>query len=202
MKGLVYKDLCNLKKSSLVFVIIIAFYLVLGFQSGDIDFMMMFLALFSVVLPVSAFAFDEHARWDKYALSMPVKRSSLVLSKYLLALLLAAVVLVVNTVCCMLVEKAAFSDALAKSGVLFCCSLLFSCIPFPLMFWLGSEKGRWAMVAMIILVVALVMLVRPEALHFSMATLQGLWVWLLLGAVVLCIGSIGVSIAIYQHKEF
>ena len=46
-------------------------------------------------LPISCMAYDERCQWDRYARSLPLSASVLVLSKYLLSLFLYAAVFVI-----------------------------------------------------------------------------------------------------------
>lgn len=52
--------------------------------------------LFSVMIPMSAIAYDDKAKWDRYALTMPVSRRDLVISKYLLALAFAGLAVLIE----------------------------------------------------------------------------------------------------------
>lgn len=96
MKGLILKDLLNLKAQYKVFVVMILFFVVFALMGDSHDTLGVILTMITIMLPITALAYDERSQWDKYALTMPVSRRDLVLSKYLLGLLLAGASLIVN----------------------------------------------------------------------------------------------------------
>ena len=88
MKGLLMKDLLNLKRQGGIILLVLAMYGLFAFSSGMSEVLGSMICVFGAMLPVTALAYDERAKWDKYALTMPVTRRQMVLSKYLLGLLL------------------------------------------------------------------------------------------------------------------
>ena len=52
--------------------------------------------LFTIMIPMVAMSYDDKSKWDRYALTMPVSRRDMVLSKYLLALAFAAFALLIT----------------------------------------------------------------------------------------------------------
>ncbi len=89
MKGLILKDLLNLRKQARIILLFVGFYFVLGMINQSGDSFGGVVALLFAMLAVTAMAYDERAGWDKYALTMPVSRRDLVVSKYLLGVLLS-----------------------------------------------------------------------------------------------------------------
>ncbi len=97
MTGLILKDFLVLRKALLSYVSIIVLYAVLAFfDIFQFSFIISFLQIMSAVLPLSAFAYDEQAKWDRYAMSLPIGRSAVVRARYLFVVLLALLVLVVG----------------------------------------------------------------------------------------------------------
>ena len=88
MIGLLIKDLFALKKQWRVLSVITIIYFVFSVASENLGMFSTVSIMYAVILPVTAMAYDEQCRWDKYALSMPLSRSKIVLSKYLLGILL------------------------------------------------------------------------------------------------------------------
>lgn len=92
MKGLIIKDLYNLRKQLVLYIIIGVIYSVIGVvakDSGGSSFIGLIL-IFSAMLPITAVSYDERAKWDKYGLTMPVSRRETVAAKYLLGVILTA----------------------------------------------------------------------------------------------------------------
>ena len=89
MKGLLLKDIINLKQQGKIYIFIIAIWFAIAITSRDGNFFGGVMTMFTVLVPISAAAYDDKAKWDRYALTMPISRWDLVLSKYLLALICA-----------------------------------------------------------------------------------------------------------------
>jgi hypothetical protein len=98
MKGLILKDLMNLKKQMRIYAVFMLFYAFFALYGKNASFMVGIIIIFCVMLPVAAFSYDERVKWDRYALSMPVSRLDIVLSKYLLTLMFVLAGLVLVTV--------------------------------------------------------------------------------------------------------
>ena len=99
MKGLLMKDLLNLKQTIRVWALLLALFIVIGFAQQSPIYVGSMLTVMLLLLPVNALAYDENCKWDAYALTMPVMRRDLALSKYLLVLLGAAVMAPLSAVC-------------------------------------------------------------------------------------------------------
>ena len=68
MTGLILKDALVLKKSLKSYLLLLAVYAVLTVTGlFSISFVAAFLEVIAMMLPMSAFAFDEQAHWDRYA---------------------------------------------------------------------------------------------------------------------------------------
>ena len=90
MKGFLYKDLAlfrNLGKSYL-FILAVFFVLTLLHIYPPV-FMFMMLSLLIGMFPSTSFSYDELAKWDRFAASVPGGRKKVVQGKYIFALLVA-----------------------------------------------------------------------------------------------------------------
>jgi ABC-type transport system involved in multi-copper enzyme maturation permease subunit len=96
MKGLLLKDLVNLKQQTKIYFIIIAVWLAIALTSKDGSFLGGMICVLSVMLPITTLSYDEKAKWDKYVLSMPIMRKQVVISKYILALALSFIGCVIS----------------------------------------------------------------------------------------------------------
>lgn len=158
MKGLLLKDWFVLWKQGRWMLLLALLYSVISVV-GDNLFFAGFTILFLSMLPLTALGFDERSHWDRYALTMPYTRRQLVLSKYLLAaigmgaavvwyLLLTAATLVFSS------EQMNVAGFLWMLGTMLGIGLLFTALCFPIVFRLGSEKGRlWFMLITVGLIV-------------------------------------------------
>lgn len=145
MRSLLYKDIVNLKQQFRFYLIILAFYVLLGIKAGDASFLGAIMTIFAVMLSVTACAYDEKAGWDKYALTMPFGVRELIGSKYLLALigvcLTAGIMLPVN-----LFAGMPLLEALALTASWIAIGLFYTEAILPVIFRFGVEKGRIMMI--------------------------------------------------------
>ena len=102
MKGLLMKDLLNLKQTIRVWALLLALFIVIGFAQQSPVYISSMLTVMVLLLPVNALAYDENCKWDAYALTMPVTRRDLALSKYLLALVGAGAMALLSAVCALM----------------------------------------------------------------------------------------------------
>lgn len=146
MIGLLIKDLLVLRKTMRLYLAMLVFYLVLT-VSGAFDYSMLtgFVSLFTMMLPISSFAYDELARWEKYAAALPVGRRGIVGSKYLFAIAMGGIaeaLVAVMAVILMIIQQVQPVEILVTGLVCVGIGLLMNSILLPLLFKLGAEKGR------------------------------------------------------------
>lgn len=165
MKGLILKDFFVLKKTMLLYLMIELVMLAAAiFNPSMMTFAVLYFLILAMMLPITALAYDERAGWNKYALTMPLSRKNLVLGKYLLGLILLGVSILLNLLFVggygMMTGFSTFGakDFTMLLSVSAAAGCLFLSVLMPIMFRLGTEKGRIAMVLMILLPVGTVLI--------------------------------------------
>ena len=98
--------------------------------------LMMLLAM----MPVYALGYDERCRWERYALAMPVRKSDLFWSRFLLGVIAVALGAAVQVLVALLAGR---GDLLSSLAVTAPAAILYLLIVLPLMMKLGVEKGRF-----------------------------------------------------------
>lgn len=205
MIGLLIKDLFALKKQWRVLSVITIIYFVFSVASENLGMFSTVSIMYAVILPVTAMAYDEQCRWDKYALSMPLSRSKIVLSKYLLGILL-------NLGVCILVCLANLvfvyfwdydlKDVMATAVGISGAELVILAVMLPILYQFGVEKARLIMVIIFLAPSLLIIMLPNFELTPSPELLSMLPYVLPLLIVGMLLLSIFVSIRIYQRKEF
>lgn len=114
MKGLLLKDWKTLLKQMKVMLAIMAL-----FACVPGTYMSAFALFYAAMMPITALAYDERAKWDELAAMMPYTAKAIVGSKYALGLTLVLPVLALSVL-----------------------SLILMAIDLPFMFHFGVEKGR------------------------------------------------------------
>lgn len=155
MFSLIIKDMLVAKKYMRLLCIMIVFYIFLGFANNDFDMIGGLITMFLSVLVISTFAYDDQAHWDIYALTMPVRRKDLILSKYVIAFSLAIIAsilnLLLNLAFCFYKNISITKEMFLIIAAFLLVSLLFSSIMIPIIVKLGVEKARMAMFAVFLI---------------------------------------------------
>lgn len=170
-------------------------------------------ALVGLMLPMSSFAYDDQARWEKFAAATPAGRRGVVQGKYLYALLCTAgaavLVAVILTAMSLLgaVDTEVWWEPLAVVGACVCVTLLLDSVFLPFLLKYGSEKAR--MLSMMVFAVvfgsmALLAWLTEHGWHFP-APSPGLAVLApaLLAAVTVAAlaASYGIALSVYRKKQ-
>lgn len=215
MFGFVLKDFYVMRKNINYYFGFLVLYGVLS-AAGVFPYSVLagLVALVGLMLPMSSFAYDDQARWDKFAAATPAGRRGVVGGKYLFALLgtAAASVLVAAILTAMAllgtVEAEVWWEPLAVVAACTCITLLLDSIFLPFLVKFGAEKAR--ILSMLVFGVvfggmALLALLVENGVtlpHIPEAVIV-LLPWLLVAATVaLFAGSYALSLGIYRKKEF
>ena len=149
MIGLLLKDFYTLRQYGKTMLLMLVFFAII---SAGLDnpatFFEGFFILMSMMITITSFSYDALAKWDRYALSLPVTRKEIVGSKYLLSIILcltstilsfaiSAAVLTFKPV-----EGFGTTEQLYATLAIICAALFFSGILLPLTFKFGVEKSR------------------------------------------------------------
>lgn len=158
MKGLLLKDLYNMKGVIRIYIMFPFFAVFLGYMSNSLSILAAIPAFTCMIFIISAFAYDEYSHFDEYALTLPLGRKDLVKSKYVLFVLLLCVMLVIVyllSVIVIMCFSSHFTDVhlmdqcLSILGVT-AAILLIMAIQFPFIIRFGTEKARILMLVCIL----------------------------------------------------
>ena len=168
MKGLLIKDFYILLREAKVFLLIVVVFCVIrnGFTQG-------FAIMYASMLPFTALSYDEQAKWDYLAEMMPYRRRDLVLSKYLIGFLATLAVGALQTIAVLVSQMISpdglLTDHLISILLYVCCGLLLMAVNLPILFKLGSEKGRMAyLIVTVVIAVGVVSSVTIDAPIWSL----------------------------------
>jgi ABC-type transport system involved in multi-copper enzyme maturation permease subunit len=203
MTGLILKDLLNLKKQGKVYLILIIFYFAIGLVNENSSMFASMMTMVAVLIPITAMAYDERCKWDRYALTMPVSRKDMVMSKYLLGLIFMTAAFVISILLNMVFSNMPINENTLTALGNFFAGLTLMAVIFPLLFKFGVEKGRILMMIVIFIPVAAVMMISKIGIPMpAEEKLEQLIYFLPIIGVLLFIISIYFSLRIYRKKEF
>lgn len=147
MTGLMLKDIFVMRKTLKTYLLFLLFYLalsVLGLFS--ISFVTAFIQVMVMMLPIGAFSYDEVAKWDRYALTFPLNRRSLVGGRYLFTMVTVVGAALFGLLACVLLSILGDRENLAENLITVMVSLAVGIaiadIILPLCYKLGPERAR------------------------------------------------------------
>lgn len=209
MTALILKDIAALKKtliSTLAICLVIAFY---GIYENQIIIIPLICAMMPLILTAIAFGYDTNSKFEQFAFSMPVKRSSFVLSKLFFAF--AFGVLGAITVLILLITKGEIKleNIILISIFTFISSILMSAIQLPFMLKFGAEKSRLIMVITYFAIFAISSLLKNASGLFMKAmeifrniSLFAVYSVLILAELAIIVIAIRMSIRTMEKKEY
>ena len=216
MKGLLIKDILNLRNYMKQLILVFVFFIAYGIFLKNGVFVGSMITLMLSMQVITTMSYDEYAKWDKYALTMNINRKDIVLSKYVFFIMSIIIGIVVGIISSSLINIISDSnvgiDEILVTSIMVPCifAILFSII-IPIVFKTGVEKARVVMMAILFTPTILVFIIfkMAEKVNIPMpdeATLEMIFKSGLIGLIVLTILSIfisyKISLSIYNKKEF
>lgn len=207
MKGLILKDLYNLRKYAKTVFLLAAFYTIIIFMMGNANMFLGTVVIMFAASSIASFAYDNQSGWDTYVNTLPVSRKDVVMSKYLLSYLLALAgglfALLVGWINGLLKNTGNFTEMLVAAYAMFGAAVILVSILLPLIYKFGVERSRIIILAAVAIPVAAIFalaqtdsLVLPDAKTVE----QLLWLSPLI-VIVFCMLSCAISCAVYRKKE-
>lgn len=201
MKGLLIKDLLNLKQIAKIYAAIIVVWAVLAYTADNSAFFGGVMMMLTVMVPLVSLSYDEKARWDRFALTMPLTRSSLVFVKYILMLICAAAGSALSLLIAVLISGD-LQQSLINCLAFLSLGIIFASVILPFIFRFGVEKARLIMMIIVIIPTVLGLIVSklgfPE-IDDSLA--ENALSFAPLAAAVIWFVSLLISEAVYKRKE-
>lgn len=208
MRGLILKDLFILKQNYKTFFVLIIFFILAMFQnSSAASFTSVINAVFTMMI-TTTISYDNLAKWDKYALTMPITRKEMVLSKYICSIIFNLIGLVLGIVIVFAMGivrnnlniTEIFISAISSAIVM----IIFISLMFPLVYKFGVEKFRIFLILIFMIPVFFILALRNMT---NVGELIDKWlIYIIISvpiiAVIGFVLSYFISIKIYENKEF
>ncbi len=219
MKGLLKKDFCLLSRyMRFILIYMVAMVVLFGMTSENaVSGFASAMSVLCIILPIytiTTMSLDETSKWDSLAIAFPLRRSQIVGSKYILAIIMLGIGVAGGAVCTgVLALFHAGAEVWANLTVLLvllCYNTLMLSVLIPLVFKFGGEKSRFIMMGVYMVPTFLVVFLFSrfgKNLNFeAMAQDTMLCAFLLGGAVLIAVTayviSYFISLNIYKRKEF
>ena len=216
MTGLILKDILVMRKSLKTYILLMLFYLIMAVTGTlSVSFSLSFMEVILLVLPLSAFAYDEQARWDRGVCALPLSRRTVVKARYCFLLLLALVSAALSGLMCIffsLTGRAELMETLASVLACLGVGMLIPAFMLPLNYKLGRERAQPFLYVFIIGGVLVVFVLSKLSsrglvdLSFLRALTDtqaiSLFAAFLVAGLAALFVSFRVSCAIEEHKDF
>ena len=209
MTALILKDIATLKKTLLLSITLCIALVVYGVYENEIFMIPLICTMIPLILTAIAFGYDTKSKFEQFAFSMPIKKSSFVLSKLFFAFvfgLFGSVCLFLQLV---IKSEMAIYNIIFISLITLVASILISAIQLPFILKYGAEKGRLIMILTYFIVFALSSLLKAKSDLLTNVVeffLNNSRVMIFLGIVFVSIVIIGmaikISILIMEKKEY
>jgi hypothetical protein len=217
MKGLLIKDFKLMLMQKNFFIIIIVVACLISISSQDPTFMIGFITLILSLFTVSTISYDEFDNGYPFLLTLPFSRKTYVLEKYVYGLILGTGGWIVSVMICSLMlivqGKPVTSDMLIGAFVILPMFLVIESLMIPVHLRFGGEKGRYALIACVgvLVVIGFVVMKIVEIFHIDVLPLilaidalgpvMFMVILLMIGFLIMLV-SLKVSLSIMNKKEF
>lgn len=209
MTALILKDIATLKKTLLLTLTLCIALVVYGVYENEIFMIPLICTMIPLIITAIAFGYDTKSKFEQFAFSMPIKKSSFVLSKLFFAFvfgLFGSVCLFVQLV---IKSEMSIDNIIFISLITLVASVLISAIQLPFILKYGAEKGRLIMVITYFTVFALSSLLKAKSdlltnvVEFFLNNSRGMIFLGIVSVSIVIIGmAIKISILIMEKKEY
>lgn len=201
MKGLILKDIYNLKQQGKFLLFFLFVWAIFSIVNKSLEFFAGAICILSITIPISACSYDERAKWNSYALSMPISQKDMVISKYCLGLLS----LLFGFILCLLATgftKGFYFENFFPLLLVSSFAILILSIMLPVLFKFGTERGR--ILLLIVCLLPMILAFASQGLlnpTLSPEFLNILPILFVITVILVLFGSMLLSIRIYQKKS-
>ncbi|WBB38621.1 ABC-2 transporter permease [Parvimonas micra] len=209
MTALILKDIATLKKTLLLTITICVALAIYGIYENAIFMIPLICAMIPLILTAISFGYDTKSNFEQYAFSMPIKKSSYVLSKLFFAFAFGLIgsicifiLLTIQSI--MTIEYIVFISIITLIA-----SILMSAIQLPFILKYGAEKGRLIMVITYFAIFALSTFLKEKsdlitklAELFNKSSMSMIFIGTVLIGLIIIGLAIKSSIIIMEKKEY
>lgn len=221
MKGLLIKDFClTCKNKKLIGILVFMAFFMFSMQGEDMGgFIISFVTMLGGTLVLSTITTDEFDKSSMFLLTMPVKRSTYALEKYVFSFACSLTCWVASTVICCIMDRSGAVETVKMAVVLLLSISLFQLIMIPIQLKFGGENGRMVLMGIVVAIFGLGLIISKFGnMVFGENTVQ-LWyqgmlrfmdalspVMVMIAAMIgwiLCFAlSVRVSISAIEKREY
>ena len=209
MTALILKDIATLKKTLLLTITICVALAIYGIYENAIFMIPLICAMIPLILTAISFGYDTKSNFEQYAFSMPIKKSSYVLSKLFFAFAFGLIGSICIFILLTIQNIMTIEYIVFISIITLIASILMSAIQLPFILKYGAEKGRLIMVITYFAIFALSTFLKDKsdlitklAELFNKSSMSMIFIGIVLIGLIIIGLAIKSSIIITEKKEY
>lgn len=209
MTALILKDIATLKKTLLLTITICVALAIYGIYENAIFMIPLICAMIPLILTAISFGYDTKSNFEQYAFSMPIKKSSYVLSKLFFAFTFGLIGSICIFILLTIQNIMTIEYIVFISIITLIASILMSAIQLPFILKYGAEKGRLIMVITYFVIFALSTFLKEKsdlitklAELFNKSSMSMICIGIVLIGLIMIGLSVKSSIIIMEKKEY
>lgn len=209
MTALILKDIATLKKTLLLTITICVALAIYGIYENAIFMIPLICAMIPLILTAISFGYDTKSNFEQYAFSMPIKKSSYVLSKLFFAFAFGLIGSICIFILLTIQNIMTIEYIVFISIITLIASILMSAIQLPFILKYGAEKGRLIMVITYFVIFALSTFLKEKsdlitklAELFNKSSMSMIYIGIVLIGLIMIGLSVKSSIIIMEKKEY
>lgn len=212
MRGLILKDFINMKGQAKVYILLIVLWGGMSIMRKSGEYFNMLMIMIPTMTILTAIAYDDRYKWNRYALTMPVTRKDLIVSKYMFSFIFIAGVIILSLIGRTIMGEN-ISDSITAALIIASVAMIINGVSMPIFFYFGTEHGRIVFFAAFVLIAVVLMaisnvgfveeiIMADGSVRYRMPTMGELTLILLVVAFVVTAASVFISAKIYDNKDF
>ena len=209
MTALILKDIATLKKTLLLTITICVALAIYGIYENAIFMIPLICAMIPLILTAISFGYDTKLNFEQYAFSMPIKKSSYVLSKLFFAFAFGLIGSICIFILLTIQNIMTIEYIVFISIITLIANILMSAIQLPFILKYGAEKGRLIMVITYFVIFALSTFLKEKsdlitklAELFNRSSMSMICIGIVLIGLIMIGLSVKSSIIIMEKKEY
>ena len=209
MTALILKDIATLKKTLLLTITICIALAIYGIYENALFMIPLICAMIPLILTAISFGYDTKSNFEQYAFSMPIKKSSYVLSKLFFAFAFGLIGSICIFILLTIQNIMTIEYIVFISIITLIVSILMSAIQLPFILKYGAEKGRLIMVITYFVIFALSTFLKEKsdlitklAELFNKSSMSMICIGIVLIGLIMIGLSVKSSIIIMEKKEY
>ena len=203
MIGLLKKDLYTLKAQIKIFLVFFAIYGVWSVADSNMSMFSYMTIMMGIFITITSISYDERSHWNKYALTLPITRKELAISKHVLAYLSLIASSILPVIVTIIFRTGSLQSSLQTYSILLSGTLIIISILLPINLKLGVEKARFVIILFALVPSALgIILDKIGVEDPSIETLDKIAILLPIMAIIVAVLTTLLSIHIVNNKEY